>query len=107
MVENTNMSEVVEEIKNASEDDLKELIERWFNSTRTDGMRLGAYMIASAVSDTINQNLKNGMNSSHRDFERAIKRIVEIVSVQLKGRETVQNYSEETTEAVTDDGTAE
>ena len=107
MVENTNMSEVVEEIKNASEDDLKELIERWFDSTRMDGMRLGAYMISAAVSDTINKNLKDGMNSSHRDFERAIKRIVEIVSVQLKGRETQQNDSEETTEETTDDGTAE
>ena len=31
------------------------------------------------------------MDSSHRDFKRAIKRVVEIVSVQLKQQETDQN----------------
>lgn len=102
MEENKNMSEVVSEIKNASEEELKTVIKRWFESTRMDGMRLGAYMISAAVFDVINKNLKNGMNSSHRDFERAIKKVVEIVSVQLK-KETVQNDLEETT----DDGTTE
>ena len=90
-MEETKMLEVVDEIKGASEDELRELIEGWFEKTRTDGMHLGAYFISAAVAGAINKNLKNGMNSSHRDFERAIKRVMEIVSVQLKRQETQQN----------------
>ena len=90
-MEETKMSEVVDEIKGTSEDELRELIEGWFERTRTESMHLGAYFISAAVADAINKNLKDGMNSSHRDFERAIKRVMEIVSVQLKQKETVQN----------------
>lgn len=91
-MEEMNMLAVVDEIKEATEEELKQVIEKWFNSTRIDGMKLGAYMISAAVFDTINKNLKSGMSSSHRDFERAIKSIIEIVSVQLK-QETQQNDS--------------
>ncbi len=98
MAEDIKMSEVIGEIKGASDGELKTLIEKWFESTRMDGMRLGAYMISAAVSDTIRKNLKNGMNSSHRDFQRAIKRIAEIVSVTLKQYETQQNDLEEVME---------
>ena len=105
MEENVKMSQVVDEIKNASEEELKEVIERWFEQTRTQGMKLGASFISVAVYDAIEKNLKNGQNSSLRDYQRAIKRIVEIVSVQLKQQETVQNDLE--SEEVVDDGTAE
>lgn len=101
MEEKTNMSQVVDEIKGASEEELREVIERWLESTRMDGIKLGAYMISAAVFEAINKNLKDGMNSSHRDFERAIKRVYEIVSVQL----TRQNDLE--AEENTNDGTAE
>ena len=97
-MEETKMSKVTDEVKNGSEDELKEVVEKWFESTHMDGVRPGAYMISAAVFDAINKNLKNGMNSSHRDFERAIKRVVEIVSVQLKQQETQQNDSEEAIE---------
>ena len=108
MTEENKMSKAIDEVKNASEEELQEVIEKWFESTRTDGMRLGAYYISAAVMGAINKNLKNGMGSSHRDFERAIKRVVEIVSVQL----TQQNDSEEVdtdeaVEEVANDGTAE
>ena len=103
MEENFNMSEVVDEIKGASENELKEVIEHWFEQTRTSGMKIGAYFISAAVYDAIEKNLKKGLQSSLRDYQRAIKRVIEIVSVQLKQSETVQNDSEE----VTDDGTAE
>lgn len=106
-MEETKMSEVVSEIKDADENELKAVVEKWFESTRTQGMKIGAYMISAAVFDAINKNLKNGMNSSHRDFERAIKRVVEIVSVQLKQTETQQNDLEEATEDDANDGTAE
>lgn len=107
MAEEINMTDVVDEVKNANEDELREVIEKWFESTRMDGIRLGAYMISAAVFDSINKNLKNGMNSSHRDFERAIKKVIEIVSVQLKQQETRQNDSEEVTEENANDGTTE
>jgi len=101
MEENAKMSEVVSEIKGASEEELRELIEKWFESTRTDGMKIGAYFVSAAVAGAIEKNLKDGMKSSHRDFERAIKRVMEIVSVQLKQDETVQN--DLTTEEVSND----
>lgn len=104
MNEEMKMSEVVNEVKNASEEELREVVEKWFEKTRTDGLKLGAYMISAAVYDAISKNLTKGMNSSLRDFQRAIKRTLEIVSVQLK-QETVQN--DLNTEEATDDRTAE
>lgn len=107
MEEKTNMSEVVSEIKGASEEQLREVIEKWFESTRTQGMRIGAQFISAAVYGAIEKNLKKGSQSSLRDYQRAIKRIIEIVSVQLKQQETQQNDLEEVTEEVIDDGTTE
>ncbi len=107
MEEKTNMSDVVSEIKSASEAELREVIEKWFESTRTQGMHIGAQFISAAVYGAIEKNLKKGSNSSLRDYQRAIKRIVEIVSVQLKQKETQQNDSEEVSEEVANDGTAE
>ena len=104
MEEKANVSNAIEEIKNASEDDLKEVIENWFESTRTAGMKIGASYISAAVYGAIKSNLKNGSKSSLRDYQRAIKRVVEIVSVQLT---TQQNDSEEAVEEDIDDGTAE
>lgn len=106
-MEKMNMSAVVDEIKGTPEEELKQVIEKWFNRTHVDGMKLGAYMISAAVFDTINKNLKSGMSSSHRDFERAIKSIIEIVSVPLKQNKTQQNDLEEVTGEVANDGTAE
>lgn len=102
MEENTNVNQAIEEIKGADEEQFKKIIEQWFEKTRMDGLRLGAQMISAAVDDAIRKNLKQGMNSSHRDFERAIKRIVEIVSVQVtqqndlaeaEGNEVVEEIS--------------
>lgn len=102
-MEETKMSEVVAEIKHASEEELRNVIEKWFESTRTAGMKIGAQFIAAAVYGAIEKNLKKGSQSSLRDYQRAIKRIVEIVSVQLKQDETLQNDLGE----ATDDGTTE
>ena len=91
MAEEIKMSEVIDEIKGADEEELRKVIEKWFEDTRTQGMRIGAQFIAAAVYGAIEKNLKNGLESSHRDYQRAIKRIIEIVSVQLKQQETQQN----------------
>ena len=104
MEETTNMSEVVEEIKGASEEELREVVERWFEQTRTSGMKIGAGFISAAVYGAIEKNLKKGANSSLRDYQRAIKRIIEIVSVQLK-QETQQNDLIKTADIVEEDRT--
>lgn len=91
MAEEVKMSEVMDEIKGASEEELRQVIEKWFESTRIDGMKIGAQFIAAAVYGAIQKNLKNGKDSSLRDYQRAVKRVVEIVSVQLKQQETQQN----------------
>lgn len=103
MEEKTNMSEVVSEVKNATEDELKAVIEQHFERVRTQGMKIGATYLAAAVAGAIDKNLKDGMKSSHRDFERAIKRIVEIVSVQLTQQNDSIEVEEGTTEEVTND----
>lgn len=104
MAEEVKMSKVVEEIKNASEEELRKLIESWFETTRTDGMKLGAKFIAAAVFGAIQKNL-NKAKPSLRDYERCIKDIRKITDVQL----TKRNDSEanEVVEETTDDGTAE
>ena len=108
MAEEINMTEVVDEVKNATEDELKKVIEEHFEAVRTQGMKIGAQFIAAAVYGAIEKNLKKGSQSSLRDYQRAIKRVVEIVSVQL----TQQNDSEvtesnELTEETINDRTAE
>ena len=92
MTENTNMSDVIEEIKNVSEEELREVIEGWFEQTRTQGMKIGAQFISAAIYGVIEKNLiKKGSQPSLRDHQRTIKRILEIASVQLKQQDTVQN----------------
>lgn len=107
MNEESKMSEVVDEIKGASEEELKKIIEEHFDAVRTQGMKIGAGYISAAVYGAIEKNLKKGYQSSLRDYQRAIKRVMEIVSVQLKQQETQQNDSEEPTEENTNDGTTE
>ena len=95
-MEEMNMSAVVDEIKGASEEELREVIEKWFEDTRTQGMKIGASYISAAVYGAARKNLKKGVNSSSlRDCQRALKRILEIVSIQLD-QETVQNDSNDT-----------
>lgn len=108
MEKEVNMSEVVSEVKNANEDELKALIEKWFDKTRIDGMKLGATMISAAVFDAIKKHLKKKSKASLRDYQRCVDQIIEIISVQL----TQQNDSDEVeqdtaTEDNANDGTAE
>ena len=88
MTENTNMSDVIAEVKNASEDELREVINKWFEHTRTAGMKIGAAYISAAVYEAIKKNIKTG---SLRDYQRAIKAVSDLVLVQLQQQKTVQN----------------
>ena len=90
MEENTSILQAIDEIRSASEEELREVIESWFEQTRTQGMKIGAGFISAAVFDAIEKNLKKGSQSSLRDYQRAIKRIIEIVSVQLTQRNDLE-----------------
>lgn len=92
--ENRTIQDAVSEIKMADETQLKTVIEKWFESTRNQGLKLGAKLVSSVVMETINKNLKKGSQSSLRDYKRAIKIIVETISVPLKQDNIVQNDSE-------------
>lgn len=89
--ENTAMKDVIEEIKTADEDSLKKLIEDWFESTRTQGMKIGAKYISAAVASIINKHLRKADKASLRDYKRCVDDIIKVISVQL----TEQNDSVE------------
>lgn len=83
MTENTNMAEVVSEIKNANEDELREVIEKWFNQTRNGGLKIGAQYMSAAIFGVIKKHLKKTSQPSLRDYKRCIDEISSIIAVQL------------------------
>lgn len=95
MEDNAKVTEAVSELKNADEDSLKAVIEKWFETTRTQGLKIGANMICGAIANVIAVQVKSKPNPSKRDYERAIKEITRIISVPLKNSETEQNNGEE------------
>ena len=98
MVEETNIKEVVEEIKNANEEELKKVIEKWFESTRTQGLRLGAKMISIVVFETIKKHTKKAGKVSLNDYKRMTSEILNIISVQLAENDLEDNTMEETSD---------
>jgi hypothetical protein len=91
-------SKMIEEIKSAKDEELRSTIEKWFEQTRNQGMKIGAQYISAAVAGVMEKHLKKGKDVSKRDLERCMRDIYKIVSVQL----TQQNDSEDD-----NDGTAE
>lgn len=102
MAEETNMKEVIEEIKSADEDELKKVIEGWFERTRTQGLKIGAQYVSAAIFGVIQKHTKKA-SPSLRDYKRMTDEIISIISVQL----TKQNDSEEIVEEAPNDRTAE
>lgn len=94
-MEETNIKEVVEEIKGADEETLRDTIEKWFESTRNQGLKIGAQFISAAIFGVIEKHIKKktGTKASLRDYQRMTDEIIKIISVQLT---TQQNDSEET-----------
>ena len=89
MEHENNMAEIASELKNATEEEITEVVQKWFEQTRTDGMKLGAKFIAAGVFGAIQKHL-NKQNPSLRDYERCMKDIRKIIAVQL----TKQNETE-------------
>ena len=94
-----NIKEVIEEIRGADDETRQSTIEKWFESTRTDGMKLGAKFIAAGVFGIIQKHLQKKAKPSLRDYQRTIDEIIKIIAVQL----TTQNDLKENE----NDGTAE
>lgn len=107
MAEENNMSEVISEIQNATEEDLKQIIEQWFEKTRMDGMRLGAQFIAAGCWGALQKNLSKP-SPSLRDYKRCIEDIRKIIAVQLHNNTGLEDASAtEVVEDATDDGATE
>lgn len=107
MEENKNMSKVVEEIKGASEEELKKVIEQHFEAVRTQGMKIGAAYISYGIEGAIAKHLTKGKQSSLRDYQRCIDAILKITSVQTRQNDSKTETNDEVMEETTDDGTAE
>lgn len=87
MDEETNVSQAVAEIKNANEEELRKVIEHWFEATYNDGLKIGAQLISAAVYAAIQKNLNKEGKTTMNDYKRAIKEITKIVQVQLSSYE--------------------
>ena len=98
--QNKMIEEAVEELRSADEAKLKEVIEKWFESTRTDGLNIGAKFISAAVAGAIQKHLKKGKDASLRDYKRMTDDILKIVAVQLN---TQQNDSEDENDGTTEE----
>ena len=108
MNKEVNMSDVVDEIKNANEDELREVISKWFESTRTDGLKLGAKMISLTTMEVIKKHLKKAAKPSFRDYQRCVDEIIKVLSIQLTGQnDSTETESDEIVEETANDGTAE
>lgn len=96
-----NIKEVIEEIQGADEETLRSTIEKWFESTRTAGMKIGAQYISAAIFGIIQKHTKKAGKVSLNDYKRMKAEIIKIIAVQLQNTE--QNDLEENA----DDGTME
>ena len=95
-----NIKEVLEEIKGADEETLQSTIEKWFETTRNQGLKIGAQFISAAIYGIMQKHIIKKEKASLRDYKRMTDEIIKIISVQL----TQQNDSSEET---INDGTAE
>lgn len=107
MVEETNIKEVVEEIKSSDEETLRSTVEKWFETTRNQGLKMGASYISAAIYGVIKKHIVKKEKVSLRDYKRMTDEIIKIISIQLTS-ETQQNDSEEIAIKENDnDGTTE
>ncbi len=90
MENNLNMTDVVAEVKNANEDELRAVIEKWFEATRTQGLKLGASYISAAIMGAMQKHLHKESKVTLRDYRRCIDDISKIIAVPLKKQEEVK-----------------
>ena len=92
-----NIKEVIEEIKEADEDTLRSTIEKWFESTRTSGMKIGAQYISAAIFGVIQKHIKKktGAKPSLRDYTRMTEEILQIITVQLNQTNATTEHNDD------------
>ena len=83
MMAEENIKGAIEEIKNATEEEIKEVIQKWFESTRTSGMKIGAQYISAAIFGVIKKHTEKAGKVSLNDYKRMTAEIIKIISVQL------------------------
>ena len=95
-----NIKEVIEEIKGADEDTLRSTIEKWFESTRTAGMKIGAQYLSAAILGVIRKHTEKTGKTSLNDYKRMTAEIVKIISIQLNTQQNdfEENENDRTTE---------
>lgn len=98
MDEDVKVQEVVEEVRAADDEELKRVIETWYEKTRTDGMKLGAQFMCAAVYGAMQKHILQKANPSFRDYKRMSDDIVKVISVPLRKQETQQNDSDNAAE---------
>ena len=94
MADEAKVAEAVSELKSADEEKLREVVDKWFESTRTDGLRIGASMISTAVYAIIKKHLVKTSKPSLNDYRRAIKEIEALIQKQLDNQTQQNNYKE-------------
>lgn len=94
MADEAKVAEAVSELKSADEEKLREIVDKWFESTRTDGLRIGASMISTAVYAIIKKHLVKTSKPSLNDYRRAIKEIEVLIQKQLDNQTQQNNYKE-------------
>ena len=94
MADEAKVAEAVSELKSEDEEKLREVVEKWFESTRTDGIRIGASMISTAVYAIIKKHLVKTSKPSLNDYRRAIKEIEVLIQKQLDNQTQQNNYKE-------------
>lgn len=99
-MEENLIASAVEELKGANEEQLKKVIEEWYETIHTQSMRIGAKYIAAGALGIINKHTKKTGKISLRDYERCIAELLKMISVQLK--ETQQNGLEEQDDRATE-----
>ena len=98
--QNKVVEEAVAELQGADETKLKEVIEKWFESTRMQGLKIGAKFISSAVAGVMEKHLKKGKDASLRDYKRMTEDIWKIISVQLTQQNDLENDNDGTAEEI-------
>ena len=94
MADEVNLSEVANEIKNKSDEELKKTIEQWYEKTRIQGLKLGARMICAAGTDILTKHIEKKNKPSLRDYKRATEELIHLFSIPIKQAETEQNNLE-------------
>lgn len=97
MNEETNVQDVIDEIREADEETLRQTIEKWFESIRTQGLKIGASYISVAVFNVIKKHTIKSSKVSLRDYQRMTDDILKIISKQLtEQNDSVVSVAEET-----------